>query len=391
MKPERVAPETRLVHDVDTGWGIVATPVYRASTVLFDDVAALRAGEADPLDRQRLYYGRLGTPTTRSLEDALTALDGSAGAVLSPSGLGAIADVLQCFLRPGDHLLMPDSCYGPTRKLCRGRLADLGIRTTFYDPCCGEGLRDWLEPDTRLVFLESPGSVTFEVQDVGAIAAVARAAGALTAIDNTWATPLLFNPLEHGVDLAIQSGTKYLNGHADAMFGVTTTADAGLYERLRSHVLGNGVHLAPDDAWLARRGLRTLAVRLAAHERAAYALAEWLGGRREVARVLHPGLPGCPGHELFRRDFRGASGLFAIVLTGLDEAGIARFLDGLELFGLGYSWGGFESLALPMVPTRDLARGRLAPGETLLRLHAGLEAVDDLVADLDAAFARGYR
>jgi len=238
------------------------------------------------------------------------------------------------------------------------------------------------EGDDDLVPADSP------VQDAGP---ELDAVGALTAIDNTWATPLLFNPLEHGVDLAIQSGTKYLNGHADAMFGVTTTGDVALYERLRSYVLGNGVHLAPDDAWLARRGLRTLAVRLAAHERAGYALAEWLGERPEVVRVIHPGLPGCPGHDIFRRDFRGASGLFAVVLTGLDEAALARFLDGLELFGMGYSWGGFESLALPMVPTRDLPGGQLAPGETLLRLHAGLEAVDDLVADLDAAFARGYR
>ncbi|WP_035516291.1 cystathionine beta-lyase [Pseudohaliea rubra] len=391
MKADRVAPETRLVHDADTGWGIVATPVYRASTVLFDNYAALKAGEEDPFDRSRLHYGRMGVPTTRALEDALAALDGSAGAVLSPSGLGAIADVLQCFLRPGDHLLMPDSCYGPTRSLCRGRLAGLGIKTTFYDPLCGAAIRDQLRLRTRMVFLESPGSATFEVQDVAAIAAVAREAGALTAIDNTWATPLLFNPLEHGVDLAIQSGTKYLNGHADVMFGVTTTADPDLYERLRRYVLGNGVHLAPDDAWLARRGLRTLAVRLAVHERAAYTLAEALAARPEVAKVLHPGLPDCPGHASFRRDFRGASGLFAIVLNGLDEAALARFVDGLELFGMGYSWGGFESLVLPMTPTRDLVGGRLAQGETLLRVHAGLEAVDDLLADLDAAFARAYR
>jgi len=391
MKPDRAAPETRLVHDVDTGWGIVATPVYRASTVLFENHAALRAGEADPLDRDRLYYGRMGTPTTRTLEDALAALDGSAGAVLSPSGLGAIADVLQCFLRPGDHLLMPDSCYGPTRKLCRGRLADLGIETTFYDPLCGASLRERLRLRTRMVFLESPGSVTFEVQDVAAIAGVAREAGALTAIDNTWATPLLFNPLEHGVDLAIQSGTKYLNGHADVMFGVTTTADPALHDRLRRYTLGNGSHLAPDDAWLARRGLRTLAVRLAAHERTGYALAEWLAARPEVVRVLHPGLPDCPGHELFRRDFRGASGLFAIVLQKLDEARLGVLLDTLELFGMGYSWGGFESLALPMTPTRELPGGSLAEGEVLLRLHAGLEAVDDLRADLAQAFAAAYR
>jgi len=383
--------DTRLAHDRDNRSGIVAEPVYHASTVLFADYAALKEAEDAPLRRDRMHYGRMGTPTTRSLEDAVTELDDSSGAVLAPSGLAAVATVLQCFLAAGDHLLMVDSAYGPTRKLCTSVLPAMGVQVEFYDPLAGEEVAQRLRDNTRMLFLESPGSATFEVQDVPALAAVARRHGVLTAIDNTWATPLLFNPLEHGVDLAIQAGTKYLNGHADAMFGVTTTGDVALYERLRSYVLGNGVHLAPDDAWLARRGLRTLAVRLAAHERAGYALAEWLGERPEVVRVIHPGLPGCPGHDIFRRDFRGASGLFAIVLGGLDEAGLARFLDGLELFGMGYSWGGFESLALPMVPTRDLAGGRLAPGETLLRLHAGLEAVDDLVADLDAAFARGYR
>jgi cystathionine beta-lyase len=330
----------------------------------------------------------MGTPSTRSLEDVLAALDGSVGAVLAPSGVAAIADVLQCFLRPGDHLLMVDSTYGPTRRFCDGRLVDLGIETTYYDPLIGAGIAGLLRPQTRLVFMESPGSVTFEVQDVPAIAGAARAAGVLSAIDNTWATPLLFNPLQHGVDLAIQSGTKYLNGHADCLFGVTTTRDADLYARLQRYTLSTGSHLAPDDCYLARRGLRTLAVRLRAHGETGLALARWLGARPEVVRVLHPALPDCPGHDLFRRDFAGASGLFAVVLEGFDEERLARFLDGLELFGMGYSWGGFESLILPMVPARTATGPVLAEGQVLLRLHAGLEALDDLVADLDAAFRR---
>ena len=391
MKADEAAPATRLVHDEDTAHGTVATPVYRASTVLFPDYAALQAGEAQRLDRSTLYYGRMGTPTTRVLEDALCRLDDSAGAVLSPSGLGAVADVLQCVLRPGDHLLMSDNCYGPTRNLCLGHLAALGIDTTFYDPCAGaEQLAAQLRPATRLLFLESPGSATFEVQDVPGLAALARRRGLLTAIDNTWATPLLFNPLDHGVDLAIQSGTKYLNGHADVMFGVTTTRDPALYDRLRRYVLATGSHLAPDDAWLARRGLRTLAARLRVHEDNGYALAQWLQTREEVVSVLHPGLPDCPGHGLFRRDFAGASGLFAVTVDGFDEARLAAFLDGLALFGMGYSWGGFESLILPMTPARSCA-APLPEGRVLLRLHAGLEAVADLQRDLAAAFARAAR
>jgi cystathionine beta-lyase len=387
MKTRKVAPATRLVHDRDKSHRVVATPVYRASTVLFPSYAELQAGEADPFDRGRLHYGRMGTPSTRTLEDALSELDDSAGSVLSPSGLGAIAGVLQCFLRPGDQLFMTDSCYGPTRKFCLGQLAAMGIETVFYDPMAGAALAAQFTPRTRMVFLEAPGSATFEVQDVPAIAAAARAAGALSAIDNTWATPLLFNPLDHGVDLAIQSGTKYLNGHADVMFGVTSCRDQTLLDRLRRYAVATGSHLAPDDAFLARRGLRTLAARLPVHESTGYRLAEWLQQRPEVSRVLHPGLSGCPGHDCFRRDFRGASGLFAVVLRDFAEPQLAAFLDGLQWFGMGYSWGGFESLALPMTPTRS-AGASLAPGEVLLRLHAGLEAAEDLLADLAAAFER---
>jgi cystathionine beta-lyase len=384
-----LAPQTRLVHAARRDYGVVATPVYHASTVLFDSYADLKRGEADPLNRERMYYGRMGTPTTRSLEDALCALDGSVGAVLAPSGVASIAATLECFLRPGDELLMVDAVYGPTRKLCDGLLAERGIHTRYYDPCIDpEALRGLCSERTRLLFLESPGTASFEVQDVPGLAAVAAELGVLSAIDNTWATPLFFNPLEHGVDLAIQSGTKYLNGHADCLFGVVTTRSQVHYESLRRHVTAQGIHLAPDDAFLAHRGLRTLAVRLAAHDRAGRALASHLENRPEVSRVLHPAWPGHPGQAFFQRDFCGASGLFGVVLDGFDEARLGRFLDSLQLFGLGYSWGGFESLALPMQPQRVAGNGiALRAEQCLLRIHAGLENVADLCADLDAAFA----
>lgn len=390
---EQLSAQTRLVHDHDNAHGVVATPVYHASTVLFPTYADLRRGEADPLRRDSMYYGRMGTPSTRSLEDALSALDNSVGAVLFPSGVAAIAATLQCFLRPGDHLLMVDSTYGPTRNFCLGYLTDVGVETTFYDPCADPAeMKALLRENTRMVFLESPGSATFEVQDVSAIVSLAAGQGILTAIDNTWATPYLFNPLDHGVDLAIQSGTKYLNGHADCLYGVVTCRDESLYDSLHRYALATGSHLAPDDCFLARRGLRTLAVRLAAHESAGNALADFLAQRSEVSRVLHPGRPEHPGHAIFTRDFRGASGLFAVVLEGFDEDRLARFLDALELFGMGYSWGGFESLALPMHPVRTLSsRLALGPNQRLLRVHAGLESVDDLVADLEGAFAAAER
>ena len=365
---------------------LVASPVYHASTVLFEDYARFRERSRDPLNRDHLYYGRMGTPTTRALEDALCSLDGSVGAVLTPSGVASISDILDCFLGPGDHLLMVDSCYGPTRNFCNGPLAARGVDTTYYDPLAAADIAALFTDRTRMVFLESPGSATFEVQDVPAIAALARQRGILTAIDNTWATPLLFNPLEFGVDLAMQSGTKYLNGHADCLFGVTTTRDEDLYQRLRRYTLGTGSHLAPDDAALAQRGLRTLAVRLRQHEAAALQVASWLAEQPRVRRLLHPAFEGCPGHAVFRRDFAGSSGLFAVVLQVGDEAGLARFIDALRLFGIGYSWGGFESLALPMWPARERSTVPVAGDEALLRFHIGLEDPADLLADLDRAF-----
>lgn len=378
---------TRLVHAGRTDSRVVSSPVFHASTVLFKDFAEFREREAAPLDREHMYYGRMGTPTTRALEDAVCELDASVGAVLSSSGTASVASILNCFLSPGDHVLMVDSVYGPTRKFCVGSLARRGVSTTFYGPLMDETLGSLVQDNTRMIFMESPGSATFELQDVPAIVAVAQQHGLLTAIDNTWATPLLFNPLDFGVDLAMQSGTKYLNGHADCLFGVTTTRSPELYTQLHHHTLAHGMHLAPDDAMLALRGMRTLAIRLEAHDRAARTVARWLETQPRVRRLLHPAWDSCPGHAIFQRDFKGANGLFGMIVHQESEAALAAFVDALELFGVGFSWGGFESLCLPMHATRNLPSVALADDETLIRLHIGLEHTDDLIADLARGFA----
>jgi cystathionine beta-lyase len=378
---------TRLLHAGRPDPNVVNPPVYHASTILFPSYAAFRERESAPLDRRHMYYGRMGTPTTRSLEDALCELDGAVGAVLSSSGVASIAGILRAFLAPGDRLLMVDSAYGPTRNFCTKTLAERGVETVFYDPLTTtEELASLINDRTRMIFLESPGSATFEVQDVPAITALARDRGILTAIDNTWATPLYFNPLAHGVDLAMQSGTKYLNGHADCLYGVVTTRDPALYERLQHDALAHGMHLAPDDAMLALRGLRTLPLRLPAHEAAALEVANWLSEQPLVTRVLHPAFETCPGHTHWRRDFTGSSGLFSAIIKVGSEPVLAQFIDSLTLFGLGFSWGGFESLALPMWPTRICSTVNVAADEALVRFHIGLEDTADLIADLSQAF-----
>lgn len=381
------AVETRLVTSGRGDPRVVSSPVYHVSTVLFKDYAELRAREATARTGRELYYGRMGTPTTRALEDALCALDSSRGAVVTPSGVASVTDILSCFLAPGDHLLMVDTTYGPTRNFCNGALAARGIETTFFDPMIGDAIERLIRPTTRLLFLESPGSGTFEVQDVPRLVEVARQRNLITAIDNTWATPLFFNPLDFGVDLAMQSGTKYLNGHADCLFGVTTTRDDELYGRLRHYTLATGSHLAPDDSMLALRGLRTLAARLPVHERSAREVAGWLQTQDRVVRLLHPAWESCPGHAFFKRDFTGSTGLFGFVLDVGGEAALERFLNRLRIFGMGFSWGGFESLCLPMRVTRSAPESAPLPeGQALLRLHIGLENPTDLIADLADAF-----
>ncbi len=372
------------------GWtgGMVNPPVWRGSTHLYESVADMRARVADT--HHKLFYGRRGGPTQWSLADALTELEpGAEGTFLYPSGVAAIAAALLSVLSPGDELLCVDTAYDPTRSLATGLLARLGITTRFYDPLVGAGIAGLIGPATRAILMESPGSLSFEVQDVPAITAIARARGIVTLLDNSWATPLLFPAIEKGVDLAILACTKYVGGHSDVMLG-SVTAAPGHFDRLRttSHQLGQIA--SPDDAWLAARGLRTMAVRLDQHDRSARAIADWLAARPEVARVLHPAYPTCPGHEIFARDFKGASGLFGVVMAGGRDADRVRMLDGLALFGLGYSWGGYESLAIPVDPPRY--RTATAPRfeGPVIRLSIGLEDPADLIADLERGLAR-YR
>jgi cystathionine beta-lyase len=380
-------PATRLVEAgrrKEWTQGLVNPAVWRASTILFDSVADMKA--AYPPDDGILHYGRNGTPTTWALCEALTALEpGAAMTRLYPSGSAAVAAALLSILETGDELLMVDTAYGPTRSLCDSLLKRFGVKTVYYDPLVGAGIEALIGERTRAVFMESPGTHTFEVQDVPAICAVARAKGLVSLIDNTWATPLFFPAIAAGADFSILACTKYIGGHADLMLG-SVTATAAVAPRLEQARRVLGQTAGPDDAWLALRGLRTLDVRLRRHEENGLKVAHWLKAQPQVARVLHPALPDCPGHELWKRDFSGATGLFSFVLNGGGEAARAGLVDALELFGIGYSWGGFESLALPADPVRTASRPEFEG--PLVRLHVGLEDPDDLIADLAAALAR---
>lgn len=391
---ENLRPATKLVQsgrrrewtgDPRLGGGIVNPPVWRASTILYDNIADLKARGAATHDR--LFYGRRGTPTVWALADALTAMEpGAEGTLLYPSGVAAITTGLLALLAPGDHLLMVDSVYEPTRLFCDGLLKHYGVRTTYYDPCIGAGIGELIEPDTRLIFLESPGSLTFEVQDVPAIAAIARAQGIVTMLDNTWATPLNFPALAHGVDVAMMSLTKYVGGHSDAMMG-SLTATPALWQRLRKATYQLGQSVSPDDCALMLRGLRTLDVRLERHGANGLAVAKWLAAHQGVGRVPHPALPGDSGHALWSRDFSGASGLFAFTLKGAGDAARARFIDALDHFGIGFSWGGYESLVVPSDPGAIRTATAWTDPDALVRLSIGLEDPADLVADLGRAFA----
>jgi len=366
--------------------GAVNTPVYHASTILWPSVAALEASfERRQRDEQGVYYGRLGTPTSQSLEEAVAALEGGYRALTYPSGLGAITSALLAFAGAGDHVLITDSVYGPTRNFADGMLKRLGVAVEYYDPLAGGGIAGQMRPETRVVFVESPGSLTFEMQDIPAIAEAAHAAGAVVLMDNTWSAGLYFKPFAHGVDVSVQAGTKYIVGHSDAMLG-TATATRECWPRLQQATQLLGTTAGPDDQYLANRGLRTMAVRLARHQDSALTIADWLRSRPEVREVLYPALPGAAGHDLWKRDFTGASGLFAIELQPGMEAKTAPFIDSLELFGIGYSWGGFESLAIPAKPEKSRTVTPWRDRGPLVRLHIGLEAPDDLMADLAAAF-----
>jgi cystathionine beta-lyase len=368
--------------------GTVNLPVQRASTILFDSLAELDRARVSKHKPGELYYGAMGTQTAFALEEAMAALDGGYGAVAVGTGLAACTTALLAFARQGDHLLVTDSVYDPTRAFCDGMLAALGVETTYFDPLIGEGIRDLIRPNTRVIFLESPGSHTFEVQDVPGICRVAREREIVTMLDNTWATPLYFRALEHGVDIVIHAATKYVGGHSDVLVGVIV-ANEVCYARVRDAAVTLGLCLSPDDAYLALRGMRTMSVRMEHQQRNALELARWLQARPEVARVLHPALPEDPGHALWKRDFLGSSGLFAFVLPPAPREALAAFLDDMRLFGMGYSWGGFESLILPGMPSEKRKAARWDPAQgTLIRVNLGLEHIEDLRNDLAAGLER---
>lgn len=375
--------ETRIVHggtDLDFEIRIVNPPVYRASTVLYPTVESLK-------DHNRTYtYGRHGTPTTRALETALAALEGGEKTVLLPSGLAAITCALLSVLKAGDHLLVTDAVYAPNRRFCDRFLSRMGVSVSYYDPMIGAGIDALFQPNTRAVFVEAPSSLTFEVQDLPAIAAAAHKNGALVLVDNTWASPLYFKPLAHGADISIQAATKYVCGHSDIMLGTITASGEVASAVHDTHGL-TGHHVSPDDVYMGLRGLRTLGVRMPRHYENGLAVARWLQGRKEVERVLHPALEGSAGHAIWKRDFLGASGTFGAILKPVPKKAIAAMLEHLTLFSLGYSFGGYESLILltDPRPQRSVTQWTDAP---TLRLHVGLEDAGDLIADLDAGFAR---
>ena len=378
---------TRIVHGgrrPEWTAGLISPGVGRASTMVFPSLAALEKARPG----NGLFYGRYGTPTQWALEEALTQLEpGAAGTWLFPSGVAAVAAALMSVVKAGDHLLMADTAYDPTRAMAANLLAPMGVETEFYDPLVGAKIAALIRENTAAILMESPGSLTFEVQDVPAIVAASRARGVATVFDNTWATPLRFAAIGHGVDLSVQALTKYVGGHSDVMAGAVTAAPHA-WERLQQTAKALGQCLSPDDAFLAARGLRTLHVRLDAHEAGGMAVARWLAAHPAVADVRHPALPGCPGHAHWKRDFSGATGLFSFTLKRPGKGRLAAMLDGLKLFAMGYSWGGFESLALPVNPRPNRTATKWEAAGPTIRLSIGLEDPADLIADLEAGLAR---
>ena len=387
ISPEVLATmgdRTRLVYagrDPSEQFGFVNTPIYRGSTVLYPSTQAL-------YDRsQRFTYGTHGTPTSEALETAWTSIAGATGSVCVPSGLAAVSVALLSCLNAGDHLLITDSVYRPTRTFAGQLLRRFGVEISYYDPMIGAGIEALMQPNTRAVFTEAPGSQSFEVQDIPAIAKVAHAHDATVVMDNTWATPFFFPPHEMGVDLAIEAGTKYLSGHSDLLLGLVS-ANERSWPALRETFDAMSPCAGPEDMFLALRGMRSMLLRLKEQEKNALAIATWLKDRPEVSRILHPAFPDCPGHEIWKRDFKGASGLFSIILKPAPKQAVAAMLDALNLFGLGYSWGGFESLIIPFDCSTYRSVTTWEPEGPALRLQIGLEDVSDLIHDLEAGFDR---
>lgn len=367
--------------------GVVNPAVVRASTVIFNTVKEMNQAIVNK-NNGTMVYGRRGTTTSFAFSDAMTELEGGEGCALYPSGTAAIANAILSFVKSGDHILMLDSAYEPTRDYCDTILANLGIETTYYDPMIGVGIEALIKPNTRIIFLESPGSITMEVQDVPAIAEIAHQHGCIVMLDNTWAAGINFNPFEHGVDISVQAATKYIVGHSDVMLG-TATATKEYWPQLRDNSYLMGQCTSPDDLYLALRGIRTIGVRLKQHEKSALKVASWLSKRAEVETILHPAFETCPGHEYFKRDFTGGNGLFSFVLNKGNKVALNALLDGMSHFKMGYSWGGFESLIMGVSNVQSLRSATKWQYQyPLIRLHIGLEGVDDLIEDLEKGFER---
>lgn len=369
--------------------GIVNPPVYHASTVLFPTMDALENGVKDRF--RGVYYGLYGTPTTFALEEAVAAIEGAPHAFAVPSGLAAITVPITAFVRPGDHLLAVDNAYEPVRGFADRFLTPFGIEVTYFDPLAPERLPDLIRPNTKVLYLETPGSLTLEVPDIAALVRPARERGLKIVVDNTWATGLHFKPLDHGADISIYAATKYLAGHSDVMLGMIVCRDKADYYAVKQLGHGFGMAVAPDDCYLTLRGIRTLSVRMERHLANSLVLARWLRERPEVAEVLHPALDGAPGHDLWKRDFTGGGGLFSIVLRHGSRQAVAAMLDGLSLFGMGFSWGGYESLIIPADPAKCRSATSWTGKGPLLRIQTGLEDPRDLIADLEAGFDRFNR
>ncbi len=365
--------------------GVVNTPVFRASTVLFSDVESYEVRNPD--DYKVMRYGIHGTPTTFALEEAVARLEGGHAAVALPSGLAAIVAALAAFAKNGAHILVSDSVYQPTRNFCDKRLRALGVETEYYDPLIGSDIAALIRPNTTAIFCETPGSLTFEMQDLPAIAAAAHAQGIPVLADTTWGTPYFFRSFEHGVDISIHAATKYIAGHADVMMGIIVTNEE-FWLKVRRAVADYGYCVSPDDCYLALRGLRTIGVRMRHQQESALKIARWLQARPEVARVIYPALEGDPGHAIWKRDFSGAASLFGVVLMAASDEAVDTLINSLELFGIGSSWGGFESLAIRANPGKYRTATKWNPGGPLLRLHVGLEDPDDLIADLERGFEK---
>ncbi|OZS41811.1 cystathionine beta-lyase [Photobacterium sanguinicancri] len=366
---------------------LVNPPVSRASTIVFDSVADMKASASKRMDKA-LFYGRRGTNTHFAFQDAMVELEGGVGCALYPCGTAAISNAILSFVKTGDHILMVDGAYEPTRDFCDKILVNMGVETTYYDPMIGEGIRDLIKPNTSVLFLESPCSITMEVQDVPTLARIAHEQDIVVMLDNTWASPINFQPFDHGVDISIQAATKYIVGHSDVMLG-TATANARCWDQLRENSYLMGQCTSPDDVYLAMRGLRTLGVRLKQHEKNALRIAHWLAERNEVDHVRHPALSSCDGHEFFKRDFKGSNGLFSLVLNRGNTEALTALLDGMEHFSMGYSWGGFESLILANENINSLRTATKKDfAGPMLRLHIGLEDPEDLIRDLERGFER---